>query len=88
MLPVVPLATGSVEVGGADVPIRSLSRSEVVGLTKYGDDTTSAEVFMVAKSCGLSEDEARAWLDATDAATAGELLKAIARISGIASGEA
>lgn len=88
MLPSVPLGTGSVEIAGTDVPIRSLSRSEVVSLVTFADDTTAAEAFMVSKSCGLSADDARAWLDSVDASTAGELLKAIARISGIASGEA
>jgi hypothetical protein len=87
MLPVVPLATGTVEVGGTDVVIRSLSRSAVVSLAQFGRDTTAAEVFIVSKGTGGTEDEARAWLDSTDAETAGILLKAIAALSGIASGE-
>ena len=85
-LPVVPLDTGSVEVGGAEVPIRSLSRDEVVSLAKFGEDTSSAEVFMLARACGITEDEAREWRTAVNAETAGTLLGAIGRMSGLAVG--
>jgi hypothetical protein len=85
-LPAVPLDTGTVEVGGADVAIRSLSRTEVVSLAKFGDDTSSAEIFMLARATGVTEDEAREWLDKVSAETAGDLLGAIGRISGLAVG--
>lgn len=84
-LPVHPLATGSVTIAGADVPIRSLSRLEVLALSDL--DTASAEVFMVARSTGSSDDEARAWLDSVDAPTAGGLLEAIGELSGLKSGK-
>ncbi len=87
-LPAVPLATGTVEVGGADVAIRSLSRDEVVNLAAFGSDAGSAEVFMLARACGISEDEARAWRTQVNAETAGILLGAIGRMSGLATGEA
>ena len=81
-LPSVPLATGSVEVGGSSVAIRSLSRTEVVSLGQL-DDLTAAEVLIVSKGTGVTEDEARAWLDSVSAETANALLRAIAVISGI-----
>ena len=87
-LPAVPLATATVEVGGADVDIRSLSRDEVTSLSKYGDDTASAETFMLSRACSITEDEAREWRKTVSAPTAGDLLAAIARISGLALGEA
>ena len=87
-LPAVPLDTGSVEVGGTDVAIRSLSRDEVVSLARFGDDTGSAEVFMLARACGITEDEAREWRTTVNAKTAGTLLGAIGRLSGLAVGGA
>jgi hypothetical protein len=82
-LPAVPLGTGTVEVGGTDVPIRSLSRTEVVSLSAFGTDTNTAEIFMLSRSCGITEDEARVWLTEVNAETAGTLLGAIGRMSGL-----
>ena len=88
MLPVPILATGAVDIAGTEVAFRSLSRDEVVSLAKFGDDTSAAEVFMLSRACGITEDEARVWRTQVDAPTAGTLLSAIARISGLALGEA
>jgi len=81
-LPAVPLATGTVDVAGSPVAIRSLSRSAVIALSGF-DDTTAAEAHIVSKGTGATEDEARAWLDSVDAKTGDALLTAIAIISGI-----
>jgi hypothetical protein len=87
-LPAVPLDSGTVAVGGVDVSIRSLSRDEVVSLAAFGTDTNAAEVFILAAACGITEDEARAWRKSVSAKTAGVLLTAIARMSGLAVGKA
>lgn len=88
MLPDVPLATAVETVGGAEVPIRSLSRDEVVRLARFGDETGEAEVFILSRACAVTEDEARRWRESVGVVTAGDLLTAIARISGLARGEA
>ena len=87
-LPVVALGTGSVDIAGTAVPIRSLSRDEVVALSGFGADTSAAEVFMLSRSCDITEDEAAAWRKEVDAETAGELLAAIGDLSGLRSGKA
>ena len=87
-LPVPGLASGSVEIDGIAVPIRSLSRDEVVALSALREDTGAAEVFILSRSCAITEDEARDWRTKVDAATAGELLSAIAVLSGLERGNA
>ena len=84
-LPTPPLATGSVAIDGTDVPIRSLSRDEVVRLADL--DTTAAEVLIIASGTGVPEDEATAWRKAVDAVTARTLLDAIGVLSGLRSGK-
>jgi hypothetical protein len=86
-LPIKPLATSSIDIEGVAVPIRSLSRHEVVSLTDFDGRTSEAEVFMLSRSAGVSEEEAQEWRDKVDATTAGELLDAIAVLSGIKRGK-
>lgn len=83
MLPIPPLGTSTVEIAGEQVPITSLSRDAVVSLTRFGDDTSAAEVYILSAGCGITEAEATAWRKAVDAPTAGKLLDAIAVVSGI-----
>jgi hypothetical protein len=87
-LPVPGLASGTVEIDGTAVPIRSLSRDEVVALAALREDTAEAEVFILSRSCAITEDEAREWRTKVDAATAGDLLAEIAALSGLARGNA
>lgn len=82
-LPDVPLPTGTVEIAGTAVPIKSLSRTAVVSLSDLDGDSRAAEVLIVSKGTGVTDDEARAWLDSVDADTAGTLLEAVAVLSGI-----
>ena len=82
-LPIVPLATSSVDVAGTKVEYRSLSRAEVVSLAAFGDDTNSAEVYMLARACSIDETEATAWREATSASVVNDLLEAIAVTSGL-----
>lgn len=82
-LPLIPLGTGEVAIGGTPVTFRSLSRAEVVALAGMGDDKDAAEVFILSRACGITEDEARDWRTKTDAPTVDELLKPIAVLSGL-----
>jgi hypothetical protein len=87
-LPVPGLASGTVEIDGTAVPIRSLSRDEVVALSALRDDTAAAEVLILSRACSITEDEAREWRTKVDAETAGLLLSEIAALSGLARGNA
>ena len=82
-LPTVPLARSSIEIGGEAVEFRSLSRSEVIELGEMTGDAGTAEVYVLARACGITEAEAQAWRDEVDATTAGDLLAAIREVSGL-----
>lgn len=82
-LPVVPLPTGTATLGGTTVAIKSLSRAAVLSLSSLDDDAGAAEILMLTQGTGVTEDEARAWRESTDADTVGLLLEEIAVISGI-----
>lgn len=83
MLPVPGLGTGSVEIAGEAVAFHSLSRDDVVSLAALADDPNAAEVLILSRACGISEDEAREWRTLVDADTASVLLDAIAEVSGL-----
>lgn len=87
-LPVVPLDTGTVEVGGQQVHIRSLSRAEVTELAGFGDDAGGAEVFVISRATGESEADAAEWRKTVSAKTADVLLKAVRDLSGLTPGKA
>lgn len=82
-LPTVPLPSDTVDLPGGVVSIHSLSRTEVIHLTTLSDDQPEAEVFIVSKGTGNTEDEAREWLGSVTAKTAETLINAIAVLSGI-----
>lgn len=82
-LPAVPLPSGTVDVGGHAVAITSLSRADVIKLGGLGDDPDKAEILVIARGTGVTEDEAAKWRGEVDADTASVLLDAIAVISGI-----
>jgi len=84
-LPVVALPASSVEVGGATVAIRSLSRKEAMHVgSAFKEDLDGAEVFILAKGCDIPEAEAAAWRDATSVEEAGKVIDAIVYLSGLA----
>ena len=87
-LPNVPLPTDTVDINGESVPIKSLSRDAVLRLSNMGDDAGGAEIMMLSLGTGVTEAEAKAWRETTDAPTADKLLQAIARLSGISRGKA
>ena len=86
-LPIKPLPTGSVTIEGTDVPIRALSFTETKAMVSLNDDTDAADVLVLTAGTGATDDEARAWLAGTDAATVNDLLLAILRLSGLASSD-
>ena len=86
-LPIKPLPTGTVTIEGTDVPIRGLSRTEVVKLQSFEGREDDAEPFVVAAATGVSVDEARQWLGSVDLVTGGRLLVAIFELSGLVSAD-
>jgi hypothetical protein len=83
-LPAAPQRTGSVEVAGTAVPIRSLSRAEALelrALASEADADRLGEVLLISLATGVSEDEAAAWWDASDAGDVQVLVQAIAALS-------
>lgn len=86
-LPIKPLPTGTVSIEGTDVPIRGLSRSEVIRLQRFEGNEEDAEPFVVAAGAGITEDEARKWLGSVDVVTGGELVVGILRLTGLTSAD-
>lgn len=83
-LPVAPLATDHVMIGGERVDYRSLSRAEALKLNDYQEDIEGAEVYILVTGTGCSEEEARAFRAQNDTATAGALIDGILILSGLA----
>ena len=83
MLPKIPLPTGTVDVGDHTVIIRGLSRSEYqrVGLLGRAN-IHEAETVILSAGAGVSEEEAKTWLETTDPESAGIVLDAIYALSG------
>jgi hypothetical protein len=86
-LPIIPLPASVVDVNGTPVPFRSLSRSEALALQDYRGREGEAEVYILVKATGCTEDEAQAWRDATMTMEAGKLIDAILVFSGLAEDE-
>lgn len=82
-LPIKPLARSSVEVAGATVEYRSLSRAEALRMSEFRGREDEAEVFLLTSGTGCTEDEARAFRDGNDTETAGLLIDAIITLSGL-----
>ena len=82
-LPDVPLPTGSVTIGGIEVPLRALPRSAVLHMRSFRNDVDDAEPYIVAKSAGVTIEEATAWLDSVELDVGGALIEAILRLSGL-----
>jgi hypothetical protein len=84
-LPIKPLPTDAVEVNGESVEFHALSRTDALKVsTQFADRADEAEVFMLSRATGVSEDEARAWLGTTDLTEAGKLINGIIFLSGLA----
>lgn len=87
-LPSKPLPTGSVTIAGTEVPIRALSRSEVLRLRSFEDNEDAAEPFVVSCATGVSVEEATAWLGSIDVVTGGALIEAVFKLTGLADPQA
>jgi len=83
VLPVPNLASSIVDVAGTSVSIRSLSRMEVLHIRTFEDREEEAEVFILSRSTGQTEDEAKAFLEGHDSDTAEVLLNAVFVLSGL-----
>lgn len=83
-LPVSPLPTTTVNVAGVEVEIRSLSRAEALKLNGFRGREDEAEVFILSCGTGVSADEASAWRESVDTATAGLVIDGILVLSGLA----
>lgn len=79
------LRKDKVSIGGAEIDIRSLSRSEAVHI--QGMAVEEAERFVIARSTDSSEDEAQAWLDTHDVDEGDELVTAIFTVSALVKGK-
>ena len=79
-LPLGTLAKGTVEIDGAQVPIRSLSRAEVIASPK---DELEAEAYFLRLATDSSEAEAIGFLETHDVALCERILTAIQELSGI-----
>lgn len=85
ILPLSPLAKGSVDINGVPVEYRSLSRAEALTLNSFRGREAEAEVFIITAATGCSDDEAETWRGSVDTDTAGLLIDAILILSGLAS---
>ena len=82
-LPVIPLPTGEVTVDGNVIPIRGLSRTEYLTVGQMGrENVVEAEAVILSAGTGVTIEEARAWLAATESAPAQVVLDAITDLSG------
>lgn len=86
-LPIIPLPSSSVEVNGATVTFRSLSRAEALSLQDYRGREDEAEVLILQWATGATPEEAQAFRDGTMTAEAGKLIDAILVFSGLAEGD-
>jgi len=82
-LPVKALARDSVLIGDEKVEFRAMSRSEALKLGNYRGKEDEAEIFILQCGTSCTDDEAKAFLDANDTATAGLLIEGILALSGL-----
>lgn len=82
-LPIVPLDTGTSDIGGTAVGIKSLSREQVARLAGFSDDVDAAEAFTIAAGTGVTIEEAAEWRKQVSAPVVSKLLADIGVISGL-----
>jgi|GEM_PF-3880455 len=80
-LPVIPLATGEIDLAGQKVQYRAISAAAAFKIDAASRATRGAVI--IALALDISEDEAQAWLEATPMDAATELLTAIVELSGL-----
>lgn len=83
-LPVKALPTDTLAIAGVSVQYRSLSRAQALKLNEYQGREDEAEVYILTCGTGCTEDEAVAFRESNDTATAGLLIDSILILSGLA----
>lgn len=82
-LPEVKIPREIVRVGDDDISVRGLTRAEAVRIQALAPDVEAMEILMLACGTDTSEDDVRAWVNATPAGTVEPLSDAIVRLSGL-----
>jgi hypothetical protein len=77
-----------VDVGGEKVEVRGLSRWEAIELRELASQKglADAEVFAIARACGVSDEDANAWMNAVSPDVADVIMTAIMELSGLGTG--
>lgn len=83
-LPKIALPKDEVDLDGTKVPVRGLSRAEVLEMGTYGEDISKAETIALMYGCGVTEEEAQQWREDTPADAVGLVLDRIVELSGLA----
>lgn len=82
-LPKVELPTGEVDIQGTKVPVRGLSRVEVLEMGQHEDDIGKAEAIALMYGAGVTLEEAQSWRENTPADQVGIVLDKIVELSGL-----
>lgn len=82
-LPELALPSSTVDIGGVQVVIRSLTRAEAYRAKELVGDEDAAETFLIACGTDSTVEEAKAWRDATAFDAVTPLVAAILKLSGI-----
>lgn len=86
MLPIPALPSGTVEIGGVEVPFHSLSRSQALKVHGFVGREDEAETYILSCGADIPLEQAQLWRDSVDVETAGKLIDAIIVISGLSNG--
>lgn len=82
-LPELALPSSTVDIGGVQVAIRSLTRSEAYRVKELVADEDVAETYVIACGTDSTEAEAKAWRSATAFDAVTPLVNAILALSGL-----
>ena len=82
-LPLIPLPTTTVDVGGQQITIRSLSRGERLALAELELDARGVEAYIVGRSTDTDDATAAAWLASVTPGVADTLITATMEWSGL-----
>ena len=82
-LPVGKLGTDSITIDGVEIPFRSLSVKEALGIDGFKDRRAEAPSYIIRCGTGASEDEAAAFLDSHSLQEGVKLVNAILKLSGL-----
>lgn len=83
-LPLPTLPTSSVTIDGQEITFRALSRQEAIDLNQYQGRPDEAEVYVLMKATGCTEEEAQAFRGAGTVEQTSPLIDGILILSGLA----